>query len=73
MTVKTEKSHTQSDSSVTFTFGDNEHLCNELLGLIRSGKKTATCGTLSEFEIGRDAMPFVGRRDTALHWNAQYV
>lgn len=57
------------DDSITFTFGDNEQLCKKLLELIRSGKKTATCAALSEFGPGRDAMPVVGRRDTALNWD----
>ena len=67
--MKTEEVHAQYDGSVTFTFGDSERLCNELLGLIRSGKKSATCGALSEFGLGGDAMPVVGRRDMALNWN----
>jgi uncharacterized protein YhfF len=68
--MKSEEEHAQYDGSVTFTFGDSERLCNELLGLIRTGKKTATCGALSEFGLGGDAMPVVGRRDMALNWNA---
>jgi uncharacterized protein YhfF len=67
--MKTEELHAQQDASVTFTFGDNEPLCNELLSLIRLGKKTATCDALSEFGLDGDAMPVVGRRDTALNWN----
>jgi uncharacterized protein YhfF len=67
--MKTEELHAQYDDSVTFTFGDSERMCNELLGLIRSGKKTATCGALREFGLGGDAMPVVGRRDRALNWN----
>lgn len=55
--------------SATFTFGDSEELCNELLSLIRLGKKTATCGALREFESEGDEMPVVGRRDIALNWD----
>ena len=55
--------------SVTFTFGDNEVLCNELLGLIRTGKKTATCVALRDFGPEGDAMPVVGRQDIALNWD----
>ena len=55
--------------AVTFTFGDNETLCHHLLDLVRSGKKTATCGALREFGPGRDALPEVGRRDVALNWD----
>ena len=57
------------DSSFTFKFGDTEPLCNELLRLIRLGDKTATREALSAFEVSGEAMPIVGRRDTALNWN----
>ena len=55
--------------SITFTFGDNAELCNELLGLVRAGKKTATCDALRAFGPDGDAMPVVGRRDIALNWD----
>jgi uncharacterized protein YhfF len=67
--MKTEELNPQHDDPVTFKFGDNEPLCKELLRLIRLGKKTATCDALSAFEVGGEAMPVVGRRDTALNWN----
>ena len=57
--------------SISFTFGDNEELCNELLNLIRSGKKTATCGALHEFGPDGDEMPVVGRQDIALNWDGK--
>ena len=53
----------------TFTFGDSEALCQQLLGLVRSGRKTATCGALRDFEAGVEAMPREGRRDIALNWD----
>lgn len=56
-------------TAVTFRFGDSEEMCAELLELIRSGKKTATCGALREFGPNGDAMPEVGRRDIALNWD----
>jgi uncharacterized protein YhfF len=56
-------------SSTTFTFGDSEEMCNELLSLVRSGKKTATCGALREFGPQGEEMPIVGRRDIALNWD----
>lgn len=59
----------KNEEAVTFTFGDNEALCIELLNLIRSGDKTATCGALREFGPGGDAMPVVGRQDIALNWD----
>jgi len=35
------------EDAESFTFGDNETLCDELLELVRSGKKTATCGEMA--------------------------
>ncbi len=67
--TKAEELHARYADSVTFTFGDNEELCDQLLRLIRSGKKTATCGALREFGPEGDAMPVVGRRDVALNWD----
>ncbi len=55
--------------STTFTFGDNQQLCDRLLALVRSGKKTATCGALRDYGGDGEAMPMVGRRDTALNWD----
>lgn len=53
----------------TFTFGDSRALCDELLALVRSGAKTATCGALRDFEAGGEPLPVVGRRDIALDWD----
>ncbi|MEM7440709.1 MAG: ASCH domain-containing protein [Pseudomonadota bacterium] len=53
----------------TFTFGDNRELCDYLLGLVRSGKKTGTCGALRDFGPGKEAFPVVGRRDISLNWD----
>lgn len=55
--------------STTFTFADSEALCDELITLVRIGKKVATCGALRDFEYGVEQMPEVGRRDIALNWN----
>ncbi|MEM8980765.1 MAG: ASCH domain-containing protein [Pseudomonadota bacterium] len=54
-----------------FRFGDGPQLCAELLALVISGKKTATCGALRDFEAGGEAMPHVGRHDIALHWTGE--
>ena len=67
--MNTEDSQVHRSGLVTFTFGDNEELCNELLCLVRSGQKTATCEALSEFDPGGEQMPVVGRRDVALNWD----
>jgi len=53
----------------TFTFGDSQNLCDELLALVRAGKKTATCGALRDYTLCGDAMPVVGRHDIALNWD----
>ena len=52
----------------TFRFGDSEQLCTELINLVRTGKKTATCGALRDFESGNEVMPIVGRVDIVLNW-----
>lgn len=55
----------------TFTFGDSRALCDDLLSLVRSGAKTATCGALRAFVTEGDALPKVGRRDIALDWDGE--
>ncbi|SLN42811.1 ASCH domain protein [Roseivivax jejudonensis] len=55
----------------TFVFGDSRALCDALLALVRSGKKTATCGALRDFGAGGEPMPEVGRRDIALDWDGR--
>jgi len=52
--------------AVTFSFGDNPALADELLGLVLAGQKTATCGPLRDFGPGGEPMPEVGRRDVVL-------
>ncbi|MBV7408362.1 ASCH domain-containing protein [Maritimibacter sp. DP1N21-5] len=52
-----------------FTFGDNPRLCAELLALVRSGRKTATCAALADFDDDPGAMPKVGRADIAMNWD----
>ena len=67
--MNTKDSQVGRTELVSFTFGDNEKLCNELLRLVRSGKKTATCEALREFGPDGEALPVVGRRDIALNWD----
>lgn len=57
----------------TFTFGDNRALCDELIALVRTGKKTATCGALRDFGEGGEPRPVVGRCDVALNWDGRPV
>ncbi|MFZ3583858.1 ASCH domain-containing protein [Loktanella sp. DJP18] len=54
--------------AVTFTLGDSAALCAQLLSLVISGAKTATCGALRDFDAG-EPLPEPGRRDIALHWD----
>ena len=56
-------------SGVSFTFGDGPELSARLLDLVSQGTKTATCGALRDYGPGGDAMPVVGRQDTALTWD----
>ncbi|MEH6644182.1 ASCH domain-containing protein [Sulfitobacter sp.] len=53
----------------TFRFGDTPELCAEIIALVRSGTKTATCEAASAYGAGGDAWPEVGRRDIALNWD----
>jgi uncharacterized protein YhfF len=64
-----EEAKTRYPEAETFTFGDNRALSDRLLVLVRSGKKTGTCGALKDFEEGHEAMPQVGRQDIALDWD----
>lgn len=57
----------------SFTFGDSRELCDHLLALVRSGKKTATCGALRDYDEGSEEFPVIGRRDVALDWDGKPV
>ncbi len=67
--MQVDQATTKYPGAVTFTFGDSERMCNELLVLVRSRKKTATCGALRDFGPGGEPMPLVGRRDIVLNWD----
>ena len=67
--MTTSKTDIDPARAVSFRFGDNEALSVELLRLVRSGKKTATCEALRAFGRGGEEMPQVGRRDVALNWD----
>lgn len=53
----------------TFAFGDGPELCDRLIALVRSGKKTATCGAMMDYIESDDPMPAVGRQDIVLDWD----
>lgn len=52
--------------AIRFSFGDSPALADELLGLVLAGRKTATCGSLSQFGEGGEPIPQVGRHDIVL-------
>jgi uncharacterized protein YhfF len=49
----------------SFSFGDSPQMADELLALVLSGRKTATCGALRDYGSAEPA-PVVGRRDVVL-------
>lgn len=49
-----------------FAFGDNPALADELGQLVYAGTKTATCGTLWEWEHDGDPLPQVGQLEIVL-------
>ena len=49
------------ENAVTFQFGDSPELADELLALVLSGAKTATCGAMRDFN-DKEPAPTVGRR-----------
>lgn len=53
------------ENAVTFQFGDSPKLADELLALVLSGAKTATCGALRDFDE-KEPVPEPGRRDVVL-------
>lgn len=57
--------------AVTFKFGDSQEMSDDLLALVRAGKKTATCGALRDFGPEGEPPPVPGRRDIALEWDGR--
>lgn len=53
-------------TSSAFAFGDNPALADELGQLVYAGTKTATCGTLWEWEHDGDPLPQVGQIEIVL-------
>jgi len=49
-----------------YGFGDNVALANELAQLVYTGTKTATCGTLWEWEADGEPIPQVGQLEIVL-------
>ena len=61
--------HVRYPDAQTFKFGDNAGLSAHLIALVREGKKTATCGALTDYADTPEEMPVVGRYDIALNWD----
>ena len=55
--------------AVGFRFGDSAEMSSWLLHLVRTGRKTATCGAGRDFGPGGEPKASVGRRDIALDWD----
>ncbi len=62
---------TRYPGAQTFKFGDSASMSAELLGLVRAGRKTATCGALRDYPEGSAETPVVGRRYIALEWGGR--
>ncbi|MBA8877800.1 ASCH domain-containing protein [Phyllobacterium myrsinacearum] len=56
----------QYRAAETFAFGDSPELADELLALVLSGKKTATCCSVRDYDENVEGKPRVGRRDVVL-------
>ena len=55
----------------TYSFGDNVALANELAQLVYAGAKSATCGTLWEWEADGEPIPQVGQLEIVLDGHGQ--
>lgn len=69
MPISVEEAKACYPGSDTFKFGDSRELCDHLIYLIRTGKKRATCGSLTSYKAEDEPMPVIGRRDIALNWD----
>ncbi|WP_420410254.1 ASCH domain-containing protein [Hoeflea sp.] len=68
MAITLEQALKRYPGAQTYRPGDSEALNREILGLMRSGRKTATCAVPEEFEADPESRPVVGRTDIALDW-----
>jgi uncharacterized protein YhfF len=68
--VTMEESKLSYPGAVTYRFGDSAALCEELLALVRSGRKRATCTALAEIAEDETA-PYLGRCDIAVDFDGR--
>ncbi|MBF9032207.1 ASCH domain-containing protein [Rhodobacterales bacterium HKCCE3408] len=71
MAVSLDDLLTRYPGADSFSFGDNRELSDELLALVRAGTKTATCGSLRQYEAEGWPMPVAGRCDVILDWDGK--
>ena len=68
MALMLEQALKRYPGAQTYRPGDGEKLNREIIELMRSGRKTATCATPDEFEDDPDSYTEVGRIDIVLDW-----
>ncbi|MEP4031284.1 ASCH domain-containing protein [Roseibium polysiphoniae] len=68
--MKLEDLKQRYPDAIAFKFGDGPELSAQLVALVRSGKKTATCGALRDFGDGGEPLPKEGRRNIVLNWDS---
>ncbi len=66
-----EKALEKYPGASIFDFGDSKILSDELLALVRKGKKTATCVALRDYISEKEKLPEVGRQYIAVNYEDQ--
>lgn len=64
-----EEVRTRYPGAILGEYGDSAALCQELVSLIRAGKKRATCGALRDYEAEGEALPKIGEVEIVLNWD----
>jgi len=67
--MRIEDAKAKYPDAISFKFGDTRELCNKLLTLVRTERKTATCGALRDYQSGAEMLPKIGQCDIALDWD----
>lgn len=60
---------TRYPDAIKGEYGDSETLCAKLVALICSGRKTATCSALRDFEAEGEPLPKAGNIEIVLNWD----
>ena len=69
MTVALQAALARWPGAQSYRPGDSAALNAEILALMRSGRKRASCEAWAVFDEGREALPVVGRVDIVLDWD----